>query len=215
MSSSENRQVFLGYLRERWLPDLRSAGFRGSRWRLRRYRSPYIHCIGVQTRADGAGCFVNLGFHLDFLPPSQAIASAERVDVKKVDVHDCEIRGRLAPEGASDHWWSFGSNRIEAAVSGHDLIRVFAAEGEPFFQSLSDLPGPFDGVVAGDILSRRVEGAIRSLTAERASVLLGRVHIHLGNAERARGFGEAGLALLEHERAPSVKKALREIVEQA
>ena len=63
-----DRNAFLKRLAARFYPVLRAEGFKGSGTALRRHDGDFHHIVAVQASAGGAGCYLNLGAHIDFLP---------------------------------------------------------------------------------------------------------------------------------------------------
>lgn len=168
-------------------PFLIQHGFsRVSTSRYRRYIKPFIHCIWIQERSDGAAVCVNLGVHLDFIP---GVGSSTILPVEKVQEVDCEIRTRLAPGSQADCWWPAEPPEKQVA----SIKSLMEHEGLAFFERYNSFPGVFESIRVGDIDSTEGWRILPGLPIGRIALLLARVHDHIGHQEEAVEFAEYGL----------------------
>lgn len=209
-----SRNAFLKALRSTWVPELKRAGFvKGNgTWEFRRSRSPYLDLVGWQQRSDAeAGC-VNLGVHLDFLPPP----SSDNLSPLDCSIGNCAIETRLTPSpDLWDFWWVFGDAEDEAVRSAGDLECCFAERGLEFFDYYSGLPGPFglvtvDSLRSGAYLRDAIRGHFDSPAL--AALALARIHKHLGDWQKAAAFAQFGIGLgLKHKFQPILDRAAEAI----
>ena len=197
--------AFEKVLRSSWFAELERAGFGKTkgRWHFRRVRSPYIDLVELQRRSDGQAACVNLGLHLDFLPPP----SSDNLRPEDCAIGNCAIQARLTPsDDLPDYWWGFGDTDLEAVRSAEDLIRCFVQRGLPFFDYYTDLPGPFglvsvESLRVGSYLRVQIKGNFTSPAL--AALVLARIHEHLQDWTKAEAFAQFGIGFgLKHKFEP-------------
>ena len=179
-------------LKTRLAPMLRAEGFAGSGVTFRRQTGVVIQVLTVQGSNYGDSCCINLGTHLTFLPTTMD----EPPDPKNITESLCEFRRRLAPEGQSDRWWSYGSDRREASASVEDLVGLTRRLGLPFFERFREFPGAFERVTPEQLASGDFSMLPGGVTAGQGALAMARIAAHLGQASRARDFAQVGMASL-------------------
>lgn len=179
-------------LKTRLAPLLRAEGFAGSGVTFRRQTGVVIQVLTAQGSNYGDSCCVNLGTHLTFLPTTLD----EPSDPKNITESLCEFRRRMAPEGQSDRWWNYGSDRREASAAVEDLVGLTRRMALPFFERFRDFPAAFEGVTPELIASGDFSLLPGGVTAVRGALAMARIAAHLGQASRARDFARVGVACL-------------------
>jgi hypothetical protein len=131
---SEARDRFFTILRERFVPRLRAAGFKGTGQHFLRIRGETINAMYIQGSRFAGECCVNLGIHFTFLPPTWAVKSKA---VQRWREADCEFGWRLSPREKYEHWWSYGTTLAETVESVSDLVNTYQTSGEPLVERFS------------------------------------------------------------------------------
>jgi hypothetical protein len=136
----------------------------------------------------------------------------ETVDPKVLAVHDCEFRKRLAPNGAGDHWWWYGTTDREASDSVDNLVSTYSQVGSPWLARFSDFPGPFAAIAPDDLARGQLSALPGRSTICRAALTMARICSHRSLFEEARRFIDVGLNDLEkHPGATAVQRRLLEL----
>jgi len=185
-------RVFYKHLKRHLNPHFKTLEFKPRGRENVRYRAPFIHCVGFQTDKGGGSCCVELGVHLDFLP----LSHGPMPDVAKMAAYTCEIRRRMLPaDGMIDYWWTFGNDDVSSEESAKSLASTFQERGLSFFNQYTSISEAFQQFTPEDLHNGRAP-SILSLTEARASLLLVRIHTHLGLNDKARTFAQAGLDMI-------------------
>ena len=183
--------IFRGFLKDSFSPQLRAEGFKGSGTTFRRIKVDAIHVLNVQGSRSGGKCCVNLGVHFAFLPTAgdQPVA-----DLKKLKEYECDFRARLHEAGEADHWWDYGVTEAEAQSSCENLIDTYRRRGAAFFDAFEPSPDVFDRITPaeldiGDCSNLPPTGN----TLVRIALTMSRIMKHLGQSQKCREFAEVGL----------------------
>jgi len=180
-----SKTEFANLLERHLSPILRRSGFLGDTFAWKRIREPFIDCVDIQTRSDGAACCVNLGEHLTFLPVVGGSAQIEPEDITSVD---CEIKSRVAPMGEAEHWWNFENREGDI----EHLVKCFHESSEVFFGKYQNFPKPFVDIEMSDIENDAVVELLPTMTKVRRILLVARVYDHLGDGMQATLWAEFG-----------------------
>ena len=132
-----NRKGFVKLLSQRFYPELRKEGFKGSGTILRRIDEPLVHVFNVQANNMNDGVWINLGAHLTFL---FTVAPA-------ANLHDyqCAFRYRLvSPFDNPENSWPFGETEDEAHAVIDALESAWATAGREFFDKYATFPASFE-----------------------------------------------------------------------
>ncbi|RZL61162.1 MAG: DUF4304 domain-containing protein [Variovorax sp.] len=196
-----DRSAFLKLLAARFYPVLRAEGFKGSGTALRRHDGDFHHIVAVQGAAGGAGCYINLGAHIDFLPAE----GGGPFDPATFDEPSCAFRMRLdAPDGPH---WRYGATEAEAQATVAALLAAWGAQGQAFFAGFTQAgrASQLEGLIAAR------EGS----QVHAAHALLGaRIALHTGDAARAQRMATAALPRVP-ERATALRAKLEALVATA
>jgi hypothetical protein len=180
---------------------LTSAGFRRTAlgtWSRR--RSQEISVIQFQKHSGDPRFCVNLGIHYGFLPKAGTEAL---LDGDQIELHECELVLRLTDLPADkDQWWPISEMSI-APVANLVVTRGLAVF------DLYRLDGELAAFDAKGIEGNNL-GLLAPITKVRASLLLSRLHEHLGNHEKCIEAARIGLKLAGMAVGP--KKALKDIL---
>lgn len=180
-----SKAEFIAHVESDFVPVLREAGFNGQGLCWKRLREPFIDCVEIQPRSDDAACCVNLGEHLTFLPVA---GGSTAPDIETMTSVDCEMKGRLAPDGKPEHWWKFEN----AAEEVRDLVSCFETRAETFFGKYRDFPKPFTDLEMADVDSDAALEMLPMMTKVRRILLIARVYDYLGDGGRALAWAEFG-----------------------
>lgn len=183
---------FRAGLKGKLAPLLRAHGFSGSGVTFRRHTDAVIQLLHVQGSRYGGSCCVNLGMHLTFLPT----VLGDPPDPKKITESLCEFRKRLAPDGQSDCWWSYGSDERAIARSVDNLVDLTQIVALPYFERFRAFPAAFERITPQDIASGDFSLLPGHVIGARGALAMARIAAHLGNPDRAREFVEVGMASL-------------------
>lgn len=183
---------------------LRSHAFQGEGFEYRRQRGHVISCVALQKHSSAPLCCVDLGVHLDFLPP---VGSSEPSQPATMTPSHCEVRRRLTPEpGSDDHWWPLDDHK-----SAGQIAETFSRHGLAFFHARETFPKYWAEISLDDLRSGGFQAKLPGVTGVRAALLLARVHAFLADWTSAEAFAKYGL-----EHAPAVasgpKRALRDLL---
>ena len=173
-----DRTAFLRLLAREFYPALRQEGFKGSGTTLRRIDGPLLHVFNVQGSSGGAGFYINLGAHLEFI---------DGRDLGKARESNCAFRTRLDP--ATDYFvnrWPYGNSETEALAIIEELSDVWASQGQEFFATYADYP---------DAIERLVQTTDASQIHPHHAFTLAKIAKHMGHRGRAEEI--AGQALAE------------------
>ncbi|MDJ0759699.1 MAG: DUF4304 domain-containing protein [Woeseiaceae bacterium] len=202
------RKFFHGLLRERFAPELRKLGFKGSGNHFRRVRGEVINAINIQGNKYGGSCAVNLGLHLAFLPYNW---KSEIPDPTKIKEIDCEFRSRLAPGRRSDYWWKYDGLLTSPRKQVDHLVNTYLRFGEPMFARYESVEDVAKMISLDDVSRRKFVGAFGNVSVVRAALTMARIHQHLGNRELAMLFAQAGMENIG--RATSLRPEFQTILE--
>jgi hypothetical protein len=144
------RESFLKVLAAGLYPSLRAEAFRGSGTTLRRIQEPVIHVVNVQGSTSTDGLYVNLGVHLSFLPTEGGGICVPA----KLKEYECAFRDRIDPAPpAGLGRWPYGSSRVEAEATVHQLLQEWEQQAHRFFGRYSPFPGAFADLVRAAVVS--------------------------------------------------------------
>ena len=197
-------------LRERFVPRLRAAGFKGSGQNFLRIRGETINAIYIQGSRFAGQCCVNLGIHYTFLQPTWAV---EPTAVQKWREGDCEFGWRLSPRDKYDHWWSYGTTLAETIESASELIDTYATSGEPLLERFSRIEAIAAALSPISIRDPRNAPVPWKKPTALHALALARIHKQLGNLDLCREYAHVGLATSG--KFPGHKPALEELANAA
>ena len=203
------KKVFYELLRDRFAPELRKLGFKGSGSNFRRIRADVISTINIQGNKYGGSSAVNFGLHLTFLP---LYWNNELPEVPKIKEVDCEFRDRLAPKGESDYWWKYGGLLSSPSSRVDHLVKTYMQVGEVAFSQFDTVEKVAGMISIDDVSSKRFIKVFGGVTDVRAALTMARVHLHLGKFDTARQFADVGLKNLG--RATVLRPQFLKILEQ-
>jgi hypothetical protein len=195
------RTDFLKLIASRLYPVLRADGFRGSGITLRRIVDPVIHVFNVQGSSTAAGCYINLGAHLSFLP-AQGGGSVESSSIKEPA---CSFRTRVVPpEDKLGGRWPYGSTPSESSAVVDRMIEEWRGQGDAFFARFASYPDSF---------VRLVQEAVAKAPHPGSSLAYARIAVQVGLGEEGRVIAQRAL-----EAAPpgasSLRASLRRFLEE-
>jgi hypothetical protein len=208
--SVDYRKVFAQQLKERFAPALRAVGFKGSGAHFRRISGEVINTIWIQGSRDGTECAVNLGLHLTFLPLNWR---DELPDVAKIKEIDCEFRDRLAPAGAEDYWWEYGSLLSPPSKHVAHLHATYFEYGEPRFHAYNSVEAVAEMFSPEQLRSGSYMKGFGGVTVARAALTMARIRTHLGQKQLAAEYARVGLEKLG--KASGLKSVLEELARAA
>jgi Domain of unknown function (DUF4304) len=105
--------AFRSALKKQLFPVLRSEGFGGSRQTLRRAQGPWLHVFQLQSDGPSGWCYLNVGAHLDVLPPEGGLP----VPRAKFEEPHCAFRDRVDPPTGPSRGWVYLSDPVEIRES--------------------------------------------------------------------------------------------------
>lgn len=193
-----NRTTFLKLLTHRLFPVLKAEGFQGSGQTLRRIDGPVIHVFNVQGASGGKACYLNLGAHLDFLPPEGGTPVAPEA----LEESHCVFRDRLDPPPGAAFGWAYGETKEQAEENVEFIVSEWEGPGRAFFARHGSYPQSFE-----QMLQETDPHQIHA----RNALHLARIAMHLGDRARAQALVEAGLARAP-ERATALKTDLANVL---
>jgi hypothetical protein len=135
-------------------------------------------------------------------------------DPKKIAVHDCESRKRLAPEGEGDRWWGYGNDEQDAVASVAHLMATYAARREQILERYRVFPGLFELVTPESLRVRGLDELPGGTTVARAALVMARISVHRSLLAQASAFVQVGLDDLANtpgEGGLAIKRRLMEI----
>ena len=188
--SSSAKSEFFALVRDRFAPELRSLGFKGSGQNFRRIQDDLINTVNIQGNKYGGSVAVNLGVHLVFLPVDWC---DEMPDPSKIKEVNCVFRDRLAPGNRSDYWWKYEGLFRSPVERVEHMLSTFLKYGEPKFQK-------FDSVekVAGMYTPEEIDAgsdlcAFGWISPVGAALVMAEVNHHLSRSDTAKEFARVGL----------------------
>lgn len=193
-----NRTTFLKLLTQHLFPVLKAEGFQGSGQTLRRIDGPVIHVFNVQGASGGKACYLNLGAHLDFLPPE----GGSPVAPDALEESHCVFRDRLDPPPGAAFGWAYGTTREQAEENIAFIVSEWEGPGRAFFARHGSYPQGF-----AQMVRETDPNGIHARTA----LHLARIAVHLGDRARAQALVDAGLARAP-ERATALKAELAQVL---
>lgn len=188
--ADDARKRFHALLRDRFAPELRKLGFKGSGIHFRRIRGDVINAINIQGNRYGGSCAVNLGLHLAFLPLNWKDELPDLATIKEID---CEFRTRLAPKGKSDYWWKYDGIFTSSEKQVDHLVETYRHYGEPLFARYETVDSIAALISLDEISAGRFSNTFGAVSVVRAALTIARVHQHLGNRTLAVEFARAGM----------------------
>jgi hypothetical protein len=191
--SVDRRKAFATQLKERFVPALRVAGFKGSGAHFRRTTGDVINAIWIQGNREGTKCAVNLGLHLGFLPINW---KDELPDPAKIKEIDCEFRDRLAPDGLNDYWWEYGSVLNPPSKIIAHLYATYFECAEPRFRAFSTVESIAGMFSPAQLRTGPYLNGFGGITIPRAALAMARIRAHLGQHELAAEYARVGLEKL-------------------
>ena len=204
--STDDKKEFYGFLRDKFAPELRKVGFKGSGRHFRRVNGEIINAIWIQGDKHGRGCAVNLGLHLTFIPVNW---QEELPDVATVKEIDCEFRTRLSPKNKGDYWWKYDGLLTSPSKSAGHLIRTYFDRGEPRFKCYASVEDIGSMLSPMQLRSGDYFEDCWNTTMPRIALVMARIQLHLNNGKLAREYASIGLQRLG--RAVALKQSLEEI----
>jgi hypothetical protein len=183
------RPQFKSALKTMFAPLLREEGFQGSGVTFRRTSGAVLQVVHLQGSRDGDSCCVEIGTHLMFLPT----IGEDVPNPKKIAVHDCEFRKRLALEGEGDHWWWYGNNEQDAVASVAHLVATYTARREQILERYRAFPGLFGLVTPESLGLQGLNDLPGGTTVARAALVMARISVHQSLLAQASAFVEVGL----------------------
>ena len=193
-----DRQFFLKLRSKQLYPILRNEGFVGAGSTLRRVVGPLIHVFNVQGSRHGGECFLNLGTHLEFLPPE----GGQQVSSELLEESHCVFRKRIDPPAGTAFGWAYGASAEAAEQTIEFIVSEWPLQGHAFFKKYASYPGSFVELLVGTEPT-----AIHA----RTNLHFARIAAHLDRPEEALRFAQAGLASAG-ERATSLRYDLSVIL---
>lgn len=193
-----NRNDFFKLLAQRLYPVLRAEGFKGSGQTLRRLDGPLIHVFNVQGARGGDQCYLNLGAHLDFIPPEGGLP----VTAQAMTESHCIFRDRIDPPTGPAFGWAYSADAAEAEETIAFILSEWARVGRAFFAQHARYPQSYEALLQREIDPETIHG--------RTALHLARIAMHLGQSERAQDLVQIGLARAP-ERATTLKAELAQV----
>ena len=184
------RQSFPGYLQAALWARARQDGFVGSGTTLRRIALPIVHVLNLQSSSREHCCYLNLGAHLDFLPPEGGLP----VEPSKLTESHCAFRSRIDPATGPAFGWPYLHDPSEVEESIAFAIGEWDRVAVPFFRAFGSYPESFQRLIR-DADSRDVH----PIDLKRLALIA----VHTGDSSRAKHLAEAAL-----ERAPTTASLL-------
>jgi len=185
-----NKQIFFDVLKNELSPRLREVGYRGSGQNFRRVGGDVINVVNIQISKYGGSCAVNLGLHCSFLPLNW---SDELPDPKKIREYDCEFRMRLSPWEKRDYWWKYDGWFSSPVKRAHHLIETYFRHGEPRFKRFDSVEKIAEALSIDELKKRRELFVFGIVARPRGALTMARIHLQLGDLEKARAFANFGL----------------------
>jgi hypothetical protein len=193
-----DRTTFTKLLAARLYPLLRAEGFRGSGTTLRRLSPQTVHVFNVQGSTGAVRCYLNLGCHFGFLP---VIGGGE---LSAISESQCAFRARIESPPEQPFGWYYGQSEPEAVANVNRIIEEWPRQARRFFDQHAYPEG----------LAKLVADALPTQTHPAQLLLLGRIAVHLGQAQRAAEFSNAALARA-NPAATDLQHDLRTLLEEA
>ena len=206
--TDDARKRFYALLRDRFAPELRKLGFKGSGSHFRRIRGDVINAINIQGNKYGGSCAVNLGLHLAFLPVNWKLEVPDLSTIKEID---CEFRTRLTPGRKSDYWWKYDGLFTSPQKQVDHLVDTYLRDGEPLFAGFDTVEKIAQMCSVDEVSKGKLRQAFGPVSAVRAALTIARVHQHLGNETLAKAYARAGLENIGH--ASSLEPQFRSILD--
>ena len=186
----DKKEIFFSILKQELSPKLREIGFKGSGQNFRRINNEIVNIVNIQVNRYGGGCAVNLGLHLSFLPMSSNTVLPNLENIKE---NDCEFRTRLAPKNKPDYWWIYDGILISPEKKARHLFNTYFKYGEPVFKKYDSVENIAAMFTIDDFKKKDSLYVFGYITLQRGALTMARIHIHLGNMEKAREFANFGL----------------------
>ena len=190
---------FSHLLRRDLVPLLYSQGFEACGSVFLRSRGERIDIVSLQGLRRERLCWLDLGVHFAFLPPSGRPPGAAPADAT-LRPHDCAFRERLqgtsqaavAPPG-----WSYGSDDATALANAADLVDTYRRRAPVFFSRFEPFPEVFDAVLPAQLGDGGHPLLPQGHSPAHSALMLARLMKHLGRNDRCQEFAETGLRLLD------------------
>lgn len=177
-------------------PRLRELGFKGGGFNFYKQEGHLIETIQIFGDKYGGQGWIEVGFHIDFLPDS----FFRPVDPKKIQTIDCIYRHSLHLSNGNQ-MIDYGTNEDEARFSIDLIYKLITDQGTPYLDLFKNFPSPFDQIELEDLKSNNPEFSKYQLRLDSVitTLNLARINVWLKNDERARLFSEYGIHQLEHD----------------
>jgi len=179
--STPSRDLFNLAVKELLAPGFRRLGFKGSGNNYRRQRADVIDAINIQSDRYGESFCVNFGLHFTCLPRGWRKDFPPLSQWKEID---CEFRTRLAPNGQSDYWWSYGGTIAKNKETVWEVQRLYLMEGETLFTQVESSEQFAEKYTLDLLLNRENQTSKLSRwhgNEIRLGLALARIHYHHGN----------------------------------
>ena len=138
---------FIEILNEKFIPFIRTFGFKGSKNSYYLRYEPVIITLNIFKDKYGGNCALKLGVHLDYIENHLGQLPV----ASKFTVPDCYIHESVSMDNG-ESWYYYGLTKEEGYETVDLMINMFKKRGIPFLEQFHNYPKPFDQITLKDIL---------------------------------------------------------------
>ena len=118
---------------------------------------------------------------------------------------------RLSPRENRDYWWKYDGWFGSPVKRANHLIETYFRHGEPRFKRFDTVEKIAESLSIDELQKRRELFVFGIVVRPRAALTMARIHLQLGDLEKARAFANFGLDNIG--RATALRPALETIVD--